>query len=93
VHATPNTDRSRPVTAHPQVREGLEPGSAVYKSGAMRSPCCPTHPYRAHTSAPTGPPALFAAKNDFCYPERLCLGHFIQPRADSNMLLFADSTG
>jgi hypothetical protein len=37
VHATPNTDRSRPVTAHPQVREGLEPGSAVYKSGAMRS--------------------------------------------------------
>jgi hypothetical protein len=24
VHATPNTDRSRPVTAHPQVREGLE---------------------------------------------------------------------
>jgi hypothetical protein len=47
VHATPNTDRSRPVTAHPQVREGLEPGSAVYKSGAT---------------------ALFAAKNDFCYP-------------------------
>ena len=72
MHATPNTDRSRPVTAHPQVREGLEPGSAVYKSGAT---------------------ALFAAKNDFCYPERLCLGHFIQPRADSNMLLFADSTG